>query len=84
MDLRWSIQCYERKDKKEGLHDVVVVVVFAENSEAALHKATALVSKKFYRVSQIEQLHDHSLTNEMQLTGIKMQKKLLDLVTKGE
>lgn len=66
--------------------DVAMLDVHASNEEEAIIKARALLKKKYYRVGKVYECHspnyDPDLQQDMQMTQIEVQKKLLDEVKK--
>ena len=93
----WEVHAFKEKGpggfkgykgtKDYSMLDDVLVDVAAENETEALKKAKSLVKRKYYRLGKmweyLPQEHQVGLQEEMQMTLLKMQKQLLDIL-KGQ
>ena len=86
-DLHWhyKVQGYEKMIGEEGrLWEVVTIHVVASNEKEAINKAKEMIKKKHYRITEAYEHHmsnsSHELSQDMQMTQLKMQKQMLDLV----
>ena len=87
----WAYYTYDKKIPVKGQEEnfrkgvfqminMVEINVLAENEKQANLKVKQFLKRKFYQLAKGWEEHDSSISEDMQMIQLEMQKKILDLL----